>query len=403
MKIVVMCGSYMPNYSAVGICAKNIVDEFLRMGHEVYVIAERTAAPITEEHKEIIRHISTPLFELYFSKNKYVRLSYRIIRYLGAVFSLQNIKKDIMKAYLKELEDIHRESPIGLIVPFCFPFEGCYAASYFVQKFREIALIPFLMDRFTASTSIHRFKLNALLKKRNHLHAENIVFRMSNKVFILPSWERHICNYLSDFYDKVILSEHPLLKKIKDENDVAFDTKKINISYTGSLLKKVRDPEKALYVIDRLLFFRKDIVFHFFIVGDCNTIINELANKYPNNVINHGAVKVKTAHSAMCRSDYLLSVGNKDITQFASKNFEYISTGKPIIHFYKSCDDPVNEFLKKYNNSVLISESIETEHAFSTLNEFINQKHISYDFDYVENLFKDASPKYTCDQIIGNI
>ena len=118
MKIVVICGSYMPNYSAVGICAKNIVDEFIKMGHDVTVIAERTAAPVTEYHIEDIRHISSLYFDLYFSPNRFIRLLYRVSRYLGAILSSKNIKHDIVKAYLKELEGINKSDKIDLIVVF---------------------------------------------------------------------------------------------------------------------------------------------------------------------------------------------------------------------------------------------------------------------------------------------
>ena len=43
MKIIVVLGSYFPTYSAVGICAKNIVDELVSRGHDVWVLCNKTS------------------------------------------------------------------------------------------------------------------------------------------------------------------------------------------------------------------------------------------------------------------------------------------------------------------------------------------------------------------------
>lgn len=393
MKIVVMCGSYMPNYSAVGICAKNIVDEFLRMGHEVYVIAERTAAPITEEHKEIIRHISTPLFELYFSKNKYVRLSYRIIRYLGAVFSLQNIKKDIMKAYLKELEDIHRESPIGLIVPFCFPFESLIASRIF-SLHTGIQYIPFIFDNLVINDSYNRLKINRIIKQKRHINLLKSVVSDSHKSLIIHSQRPFFEQNIHSLIHKISFCEHPLL--IKPKKSQSFSN---NVLYAGAFLKGYVPSEDLVRIIRNIL-PRTQNIFEFCIMGNDTDPIVKLAESCPNRIINSGRVTYSVVEEKMASAGFLLSVAEVNGIQMSSKIFSYISTGKPIIHFYYKQEDINKRILERYPLVCLIDVK---NPDIDLLIKFLSSHHQILSFKSVAEIFHDASPYWNAKNIIASV
>lgn len=394
MKIVVICGSYMPNYSAVGICAKNIVNEFLRMGHKVYVIAERTDYPITEEHKEIIRHISTPLFDLHFSKNKYVRLTYRVIRYLGAIFSLQNIQYDFVKAYKKELEAIHKESPIDLIVPFCFPFESLIASREFSLIHDGVRYVPYIFDNLVINDSLNRFRLNRIIKQKRHIRLLKNVVADSHKSMVIHSqrafFERNIC----DLIQKINFCEHPLLikpVKIQRHSDDVF--------YAGAFLKGYVPSEDLAKIIKKIL-PKTQNKFEFCVQGNDTEPIAMLSKSFPERIINNGRVPYSVVEEKMSSAGFLLSVAEVNGVQMSSKIFNYISTGKPIIHFYYKQNDINKKILERYPSACLIDI---LHPDVELLIRYLSSDHQILDFESIYKIYLDASPCFNAKNILSSI
>lgn len=394
MKIVVMCGSYMPNYSAVGICAKNIVDEFLRMGHEVYVIAERTAAPITEEHKETIRHISTPIFDLHFSKNKYVKLTYRVIRFLGAIFSRQNIKKDIVKAYQKELEAIQQESPIDLVIPFCFPFESLIATRKFSLENDGIKYVPYIFDNLVINDSYNRLKINRIIKRKRHSGLLKNIVTDSHKSMIMHSQRAFFEKNLSDLTQKINFCEHPLLIK-----PIRKQSRSNEVFYAGAFLKGYV-PSVDLAKIIKEILPKTQNKYEFCVMGNDTESIVMLSKSYPERIINNGRVPYSVVEDKMSSAGFLLSVAEVNGVQISSKIFSYISTGKPIIHFYYKQNDINKKILERYPSACLIDI---LHPDIDLLIRFLSSSHPVLDFETVAEIFCDASPKYICNLILENI
>ena len=73
----------------------------------------------------------------------------------------------------------------------------------------------------------------------------------------------------------------------------------------------------------------------------------------------------------------LLSIGNLNPTQLPSKVIEYLSTGKPVVHFAEIEDDPVYDLKDFFNNLLIITKkdnllNIENslDKLFSSVGEF---------------------------------
>lgn len=395
MKIVVICGSYMPNYSAVGICAKNIVDEFIKQGHDVTVIAERTAASITEKHVEEIRNITTPLLELYFSKHKFIRLLYRIIRYLQAIFSFENVKKDIVVSYIKELKDTNDVKKIDLIVPLCFPFEALLAANRFAVD-AKTRVTPVIFDNFINNDRLHRLKLNRIIKTKLHLKLLKEVLVKSDKVFVIHSQLQFFEHEFKEEIHKVMFIEHPLLLPPDREQKTS-----ATVFYAGSFLKRYV-PSGGMAKILESVIPQIQNHFEFCVMGDDLTPIRILESKFPNQIFNNGRVPLEEVMEKMANAGFLVSVAELEGIQISSKIFTYISTGKPIIHFYYANDDINLCILKKYPHLCPIDLKEEDKNKLEDkLVAFLQTKHEIIDFDKIQTLFSEASPKFVVDNIIS--
>jgi glycosyltransferase involved in cell wall biosynthesis len=413
MKIVFITSSYYPYFSAIGKCVYNLVNE-LKQENEVIVISNMTSNNLKNEvefdgHK-IIRVRTESMIKRdkilsnNESKNKFVILNNRIkmqllrmAGYLNTIVSKETIQKSLVKEYFKELLSL---GDIDLIVPTCYPFESIIAAQEYKNiTARTIQIIPFLFDKFSDSPTLHRNKINKKIKYKNNLSLEEEMIKGSARVLYVDSWIDKMKKYFSAYDDKLIHVEHPLI--VNHFSGISFDNININseyidISYTGVIDKKVRPPYETLKIISRMIEINDKLRFHFYVLGNCTDEINYYHIKYPNNIFNHGQVESNIALLKIMQSSILLSIGNTDNTLIPSKIFEYMSSGKPIIHFFHSENDRVISMLKDYGIGYCINQNKEiTDLEINKLVDFCkynknNNKH----FEEVQNLFYKANPRF---------
>jgi hypothetical protein len=413
--IVFIVERYYPNYSAVGICANNIIEELISK-YKVIVIAKRDINPkdyiefnqhyiLTYSTKDnnIRNYTDSKIISTKGNKRNIFVFLKNIVRGLGyvkAILKYKNINNQDIKAMYNKLIEI--EGNIDAIVPTCLPIESIIASIDYKNNISEnTQIIPLLFDKFSENSTLHRTERNKIKKFSRHLMVENTIIEQCDKFIYVDSWQMHIDRYFSEYKNKFTKIEHPLIRKIKHTNYSRYETKKLNIVYTGALYRKLRSPLRVLEVFENLIKNDNKIVLHFYITGDCDSIIQEYSRKYPNNIMYYGKVKSDVAKSAIANANILLSIGNTDITQLPSKIFEYISTGNPIIHFYSSKQDPGIEILNRYKNALCINNNDNNIEA--SLIEVFNKQATKVNFHEIENLYKDATPKYTADIIVNFI
>lgn len=404
MHIVIIVGDYYPNYSAVGNCAKNFSEALEHLGQDVTIVCQRTSL---EEKSHIEKPQSIYRIDTFWLNcivrgerggrcSRFIGLLGRSVRYLQSIIQSRNVKWDIVNTYVKTLRDINQQKPIDAIVPFCFPFESVVAATDFKRKIKTDAkVIPYLFDRFAASDALHRTEWNRKLKMPAHIALEKKVFSVCDRVLTMPSWLGHIQTSYPELRQKFIQVEHPLLVPISSGKDVSYDDSKINIVFTGTLLKVIRSPLNSYKSLTIAIKEMPDIKVHLYARGNCEDDIREFIRQCPDQVIYHGSVDVDTAHAAMKSADVLLSIGNSNVTQMASKNFEYVATGSPVIHFYCDEKDPVNELLRKMGNCLMLSQHDSPEHNGKAIIDFLASKPIKHTFEEVARIIPEALPETT--------
>ena len=91
----------------------------------------------------------------------------------------------------------------------------------------------------------------------------------------------------------------------------------------------------------------------------------------------------------------LLSIGNTNKYQLPSKVIEYISLGKPVLHFAEIQDDPLYKFQDLFGNFKIIDKSASNKE----INEFLKVFELgqfNFDADNFRNYF---SPKKIFDDL----
>lgn len=419
-KIVFLLGSYFPYYSAVGKCMGNIIDE-LSTTHSVEIICFRSkwTSALEEQHKGcLIRRIYTSDMARYLIwsakregasgwaryRADFMLFCCRAKNYLRTVWGRESIDKNLVNEYLKILSN--REERIDMLIPVCNPFEGIVAAQQYQAQHPNIAIVPVLFDKFSVSQALHRNQMNRALKMNRHLTMERSMLEQSDGVLFVDSWQEHLMTHFSEYQDKFHLIEHPLLcKPVAGEESIDYGSSGLHIVYTGVVDYKIRPPQYTLDLFVKL--FREQkmpaVQVHFYSLGNAVKEIVAAAGTVPDHILFHGAVPNSVACAAIRGADVLLSIGNTDLTQTASKIFEYMASGKPIIHFYHDVREPAYRILESYPNACLIKQDRGMrEDAEAKILHFIQQKHELYPYDKLEQQYATAKPAYSAD-IINNL
>lgn len=412
MNIIIILGGYYPYYSAVGKCAGNIADELSKENQitvickkrftkekNVEIINNQKIIRVDTEDNKIRNKLNEKIANKKGIKNKIYKVLLKIHKMkemAKIIFCSVTIRKELVNEYVKALYKINES--IDFIIPLCMPFESIVAATKYTDNEKNIKtkIIPYLFDQFTRSDTLHRNNLNKFLKRKKNLNLERRVFLKSYKILAMNSLKEH---FLSDLREitNIYYIEHPLLLKYEDikkkKNDV------IIISYVGGLYKNYVEPNYflKLYQLSNI----KNSTLHFYIIGNCGDTVNKYAHVSLGKIINHGSVDKQTASRVTSQSDVLISIAEKKGIQMSSKIFEYISNGKPIIHFY-SVDNDVNlKILNKYPLSLCLKQDYnKLDENINKFNQFCNKySKANVPFEEVEKIYYNATPKYTANLI----
>lgn len=414
MNIVFLVEDYYPNYSAVGRCVGNIAEELAKV-NKVFIICLKDSA--NEKNREeylnqsIIR-INTNDNKIRNKLEKHLRIQkgfkkiiasitlkvYKLIQMIISLFSYVTLRKGLVKGYLKALESINE--PIDLIIPTSMPFESVVAATKYIEKSRNTQMIPYLFDQYVESATLHRFNFNRIIKRSRHLKFEEMILSKSSNVLAMHSFKEYYSEVMPDF-KKITYVEHPLIIDPKDmiENEINYQ-EKMKISYIGGLYRNYVEPDYLLKLYGKSSL--ENSTLNFYIVGNCDNRVNKYAKLFPEKVYNHGSVSKETANKKMLESDILISIAEENGIQMSSKIFEYMSMGKPIVHFYTVSDDVNLKILKKYPLALLLKQDYKyLDKNIKLFNDYCRKNYNSaIPFDMVKQIFREATPEYTVNLIL---
>lgn len=413
--VVFLVGSYYPYYSAVGRCIGNVAEE-LEKDNKVTVICfeSRPGQLNTENYKNhAIVRVSTKTIKKRnrleqkikdaHGLNKAIAVFGRYIRrginFLIIIFSAQSLDKYLMLSYTEALKKLR---DIDIIVPACSPFESVLASIEYKKTNPAVKIKPFIFDKFSKNATLHRTRLNRCLKMRRHLALEKTMAESSDKIIHVEAWTEHLHKHFPQYMPKFILAEHPLLKPLEGKENCDFDKNKVNIVYTGVLNRKVRPPGYTMKLFSDLCSENVDLMLHLYTLGNCEKIIKYYCDKHPGQLISYGSVSKQCADAAIKSSGFLLSIGNRDISQIPSKLFEYFSCGKPIIHLYINGNDPAIRLLSKYPLAICLKQDRkEFVNNKTKIMDFIHSnKDKTVPFKIIKKEYREALPEYAARYIL---
>ena len=377
-KILIVTHQYLPHTSPRTTRWKLIVDELVSMGNEVTVI---TGTKQVEKEKNIIyignrtssnivnqvRKRSNNLSGSSVIKKLFYKFLKKIYRIVIKTFAWPDYSMFWLLSIYRQRKKLNLD--YDLMISVSLPFSS-HIAAYILNKKNNKEWLMDIGDPFTLKKDAP--ENNKILYGLLNKYYENKFYHLASKILFTheDSMSAHI-DHFNINPEKTFIGNP--ISEFKDEifsSSIKYDYKlnPIKFGYFGVFTKGVRSPKNFINHFEGI----ENIQFHWYVNEDSK---NEIT-KYSNNSTSffHSLISREEALKRMADSVHcLLSIGNLNTTQIPSKVIEYISTGKPVIHFSEIENDPVKNIAKNFNNLFILSEETSKKDFFNQLNEYADK------------------------------
>ncbi|MEG0762973.1 MAG: hypothetical protein RR424_04035 [Oscillospiraceae bacterium] len=422
MKVLFVTDKYYPFPYANAICVQNVAREMVDEGIETHILAfEDCGMEMPLEKDGAIVHkvkMDLGLKLLYFANNFPNSIWNKPLALLGHFIS--KAKKAVfynkyplgsvtfpMRIY-KKIKRLNKELNFDVVVSAFGPFEGELAGYWFKKKHQQTKWIIYNIDGFSDGGA--NKLVNEEVRQKAAYFWETKFYNMADKIINMVCHEEY---YKAEKYQKwqykMVTADIPFMQFPKSDNKFEkseyLDDKAENWVYAGVLKKHIYSPEMLIKVFFALPDDKNIRVLNFFSRGEYEKELDKLQKESNGKIMRKGYIEHEKLMSVLECSTVNVSVGIKNGNQVSAKVFEYISYGKPLIHFSGSSTDPNITTVEKYPLGLVIRDYEESvESAANKVKIFIeNKKNNSVSQEALKSIYKLNTPEYTANIIKGVI
>lgn len=307
----------------------------------------------------------------------------------------------LMKKTVKKLQSIENKHHIDYIIPVSEPHDAVEAAIKFKARNNATKVFIYQLDRFANGNSLYKYKLLKEKAIKRNEEKELEWLKLCDALFVLKPLFNHYCaDKYKQYKDKIIVTEHPLVK-IKPYPTKKEGSTKNAIVYAGSLDTNLRSPQYWLELfattIEKMQVAPQCLFYTF---GSGAQLVQKYSQANPGAICDCGKVTYAEVKAAYENCAYILIIGNKSEEEVPSKVFDCISYMKPIIYISKVKNDPVIEYIERYPIALCIKEDdSKIEENAEKLIRFLEENRNSYaDSSIVARQFADCTDEYVANQ-----
>ncbi len=400
-KYIFLTGQYLPNPGATGGCVHKIAKCMVQKGYAATTICYQSKEAPEEIDGVRIVGIKPLAFDKFKgTKSLLIKKGLQLQSMVNKLVYLNYYpmkSKSLIRRYIKAVERIIDVQEDVTVIASYVPVEAVAVLAHIKKRFPNITTVYYSTDTLSNEDGNAAFLSNEFRKKKGMMW-EHRLFEQSDLVLIMDC---HKIHYLSKeferFHSKMKVVNFPYLEKMDSVSTTS--NQQLTMVYAGSLYRKLRNPQ---FVCDSLLEVMQEINYKvvFMGAGDCHDILDLANQQSKGKLINKGMVPHTLATKEMSAASVLISIGNAQTSMMPSKIYEYMSTGKPILHFYTYEKDPCLPPLREYGNALCIEqgESNIKEKILKFLREAKTET-----FENVREKFIMATPEYSADIIRGVI
>ena len=393
-KILIISHQFLPYVSPRTTRWNLLIDELIKKGNEVTVLSGTNPVNLDKKYKVLYfgnKQISSSISKARLnsqkpSNNILKRTIYllfkKIYRFLFKTFSWPDYAMFWVLTILKNRERI--ENNYDIIISVSLPFTS-HLCAYIIHKKIEADWYMDIGDPFSLKIKSPEnnifiyFYLNKFFERKFYKKASKIIFT-HNEVA-----ELHQAKFKID-HSKIVIG-HPIAlvseENINISKNFNYKVKPLKIGYFGAFTNSVREPINYLNLIANTL--NEDIEHVWYINKESKKYFSSVKNspyhKFFDIVPRKDAIEIMVK-----RIHILLSIGNQNKYQMPSKVIEYLSLGKPVLHFAEIEDDPLYNYEGLFDNLKIIDNKT-SKNEIDIYFENIKENKFKIDLENLENQF----------------
>jgi hypothetical protein len=409
-RILFLNDFYYPKPMPNAICLHRVAQELIKSGFEIHVIAYRRnqQQEISEYEGVKVHYISMRLFYKLrtFGEENIQKFMGRIANSLAK--PLNKIAKIFwlpwypmaspltIKRYYNKAVDLCEHNKFDAVIALFNPEDTLFAGVRLKKKFPEIKFGAYILDSLIFLSG--KKKLPSFLREKLSWKFEKMIYKNYDAVY---NMETHRIHHISERYEtyreKMFFLDTPLFTPRKPVlKKQLYDSMKKHLVYMGTLFKTFRNPDYMFRLFVKVN-ENNNYNLHFYTRGDCEGSVIDYQAETNGAVIRHGYVAHSEIDNIYANADFLINLGVSNSTNISSKIFDYMSIGKPIIHFYYLDDDVNLSYFQKYDLALMIKmdEDLFTENV-ENLKKFLETTYNkTLDSNALIKSFRKNLPEYT--------
>ena len=402
-KILIVTHQFLPHVSPRTTRWSLLIDYLVDQGNDITVLSGTRPQASAKNYKVLYfgnKSISSVINTVRQNSNDSTssnlkKLMFRILkhiyRFLFKTFAWPDYAMFWIFTIYKNKKKIHDDYDI--IISISLPFTS-HVCAYMLTKrlnaewYMDIG-DPFSLKKFSSENNKYLFSsINRFIEKKYYKNASKIIFthkeasELHMKYFDIPA------SKVVNGYPIGIIDKNSLSKSI----NYNYSQKPLKIGYFGIFTDRVRDPENYLKLVHNFYSYKFE---HFWYTNqESKKFLNKISINQIHNI--YDLVSRDKATKIMLEEMHiLLSIGNFNKYQLPSKVIEYISLGKPVLHFAEIIDDPLYKFEDLFKNFKIINENTSNKEIDKFLKVFELGE---FNFDY-----KTFDSNFTSKKIINDL
>ena len=393
-RILIVTHQFLPFVSPRTTRWSYLIDELVGKGNKVTVLSGTNPENIEKNYDVIyfgnkkfssnirrVRQESNDSTNSLFKKNIYSILK-KIYRFLFKTFSWPDYAMFWAVTIFRNRKRINDNYDI--IISVSLPFTS-HLCAYILKKRIHADWYMDIGDPFTLKINspennkiIYSF-LNKIYERKFYKIASKIIFTHKEVA------ELHENKFNID-KSKIVIG-YPIASVNEQNLNIAsnynYKVTPIKIGYFGAFTKSVREPNN--YINNIVNPFFEDVEHKWYINQESKKYFASIKKTSLHNFID--IVQRKEALKIMVNEIHiLLSIGNLNKYQMPSKVIEYLSLGKPVLHYAEIEDDPIYNFEKLFDNLKII-DSKTTKNEIEIYIENIKDRNFEFDVEVFNNYF----------------
>ena len=362
-KILIVSHQFLPFVSPRTTRWNMLINEFINKGHEVTVLSGTNPENI-ERNYDILyygnKQFSSNIGKIRqdskdstndFSKKIIYSILKKIYRFLFRTFSWPDYAMFWAITILRNKKLIVNNYDI--IVSVSLPFTS-HLCAYILKNRIQADWYMDIGDPFTLKTN--SLENNRIIYSFLNKFYERKFYKIASKIIFTHKEVAELHQNKFNIEKSKIVIGYPIALVSEENLAIAksfnYTDSPIKVGYFGAFTKSVREPSNYLKNIGNLM--NEDTEHIWYINEESKKYFASLKktslHKFIDIVPRDEAIKIMVNEIHI-----LLSIGNLNKYQMPSKVIEYLSLGKPVLHYAEIESDPIYNFEKLFDNLKIIN------------------------------------------------